>query len=74
MQNTNKAKVMRLKDILENQIFFKSLLALKMSGVSIEVVAMLSWYYCHPQKLFAFKVILTNFCSAKKLLTEGLRI
>ena len=42
MQNTNKAKVMRLKDILENQIFFKSLLALKMSGVSIEVVAMLS--------------------------------
>ena len=24
MQNANKAKVMRLKDILENQIFFKS--------------------------------------------------
>ena len=48
---------------LENQKFFKILLALKMSGASIEIIATPNWYYCHLQKSFAFKIILIKFCS-----------
>ena len=46
---------------LENQKFFKILLALKMSGASIEVIATPNWHYCHLQKSFAFKIILIKF-------------